>query len=385
MPTADAKNLPASRRIVYLVPDLVGRPGGIARHSRTVCHALAASGLKPEILALHDSPIAPGLHPHAARYTGCGGSRIGFAWWALVSMRTRPETVICGHAYFSPLAWLVARLSGARLLVFAHGTEVWERLNPVRRWAMQHADLVISVSLCTADRLAAANGVAAEKTLVLHSCLDTCFHATLHDRDNRDPRLLTVARMSSQERYKGHEEIIRALPVLLERFPHLTYDVVGDGDDRARLQDLATTLGVRHAVRFHGAVSDAELRECYARASVFVMPRRGEGLAFVLLEAMAHGLPVIAGNCDAAGEVVREGETGFLVDQSDVGELARSIERLLSDAGLRTRMGDAGQRVATEEFSFERFRQNLLACLGTPTASMGEAAPGRQAGVGSPS
>jgi phosphatidylinositol alpha-1,6-mannosyltransferase len=187
--------------------------------------------------------------------------------------------------------------------------------------------------------------------------------------------MLTVARLSQAEQYKGHDFVIRAMPTLLERFPKLVYHVVGDGDWRRDLDALAGQMRVERAVRFHGSVSEQELRRHYAQASVFVMPSRAEGFGFVFLEAMAHGLPVVAGNVDATSEVVVDGETGYLVDPTSVRALVTAISRLLGDRDLRLLMGSAGRARVRENFGYDRFRMRLSELLADLT---GEAAQGPQ-------
>lgn len=180
--------------------------------------------------------------------------------------------------------------------------------------------------------------------------------------------------MSLAEQYKGHDVVLRAMPELLRRFPDLRYDIVGDGDARPGLQVLAQELGVTEAVRFHGIVSETELQGHYAQASLFIMPSRAEGFGFVFLEAMAQGLPVVAGNMDATPEVVVHGETGLLVDPTSPAQIADAVTALLGDADLRHRMSLAAQRRVKEHFSFPQFRRQLLSILGELDSRWGHAA-----------
>lgn len=175
--------------------------------------------------------------------------------------------------------------------------------------------------------------------------------------------MITVGRISASEEYKGHDYLIRAMPSLLTRFPDLVYRIVGDGDGRPALEALAEREGVAGAVRFHGVVSDERLDHLYAEAALFVMPSRGEGFGFVFLEAMARGLPVVAGNVDATPEVIQDGETGLLVNPTSVDEIVEAVSRILSSEDLRHDMGRSGQERVTREFGFERFRRQLLAAL----------------------
>jgi phosphatidylinositol alpha-1,6-mannosyltransferase len=150
---------------------------------------------------------------------------------------------------------------------------------------------------------------------------------------------------------------------LLGRFPDLIFDVVGDGDARPDLEALAREQGVAHAVRFHGTVSEEELTRLYENAGIYVMPSSGEGFGLVFVEAMAHGLPVVAGAEDAAREVVVDKETGYLVPSGSDDALVEAIASLLGDDDLRRRMGRAGRARVEDVFSFPVFRDALVAEL----------------------
>lgn len=353
----------AGRRVLHLVPDLLGSPGGIARHGQAVCRALSDLGCSISIIALNDARStqqAMDELPSEVRYIACAGSRVMFVRQALEAVRERPELVLVEHANFSALGWFVAYLARAPLVVFAHGIETWSPLSTTRQLAFRRADRILAVSRLTMERAAASNRVSLRKVRVLHNCLNLVFdRPQLPVTTDAGLSLLTVSRLSATEGYKGHDRVIRCLPALLQEFPSLGYDVVGDGDRRSALELLAAELGVAHAVRFHGKVSEEALHEYYERASVFVMPSQAEGFGYVFVEAMAHRKPVVAGDRDAAVEVVRDGETGFLVDPEDEQALTDRLARLLRDAELRERMGAAGLSAVRTEFSFETFRRAL--------------------------
>lgn len=351
-------------RVLYLVPDFLSSPSGIALHSRTVALALNEAGQDPAVLALKDAPI--GVHRKPHRYFPCGGSRPAFVLRAVTMLLRRPHLVLLGHANFSLLGWALARVSGARLVIFLHGVEAWERLPALRRFGLRRADDWIAVSACTANRAASANDLPHDRVSVLHHCLTD--PAGMPDlREPPGPSILTVGRIVAAEGYKGHDRVIRAMPALLNCFPDLIYHIVGDGDGRPALESLVRVEGVEDAVWFHGIVSDADLNRLYADASVFVMPSKGEGFGFVFLEAMAHGLPVVAGNADAAPEAVADGETGFLVDPESVDEIIDAAKALLLDPVLRERMGRAGRERVMRQFSYEVFSRRLVTLLGLST------------------
>ncbi len=351
--------------VLYLVPDLVGPPGGIARYCRLVLQALLESGLDAHVVALmdrHDGGAESGGHFLGIAYTACAGSRPAFIRQATRhALQARPGLILSGHVNFAPLGWALARLARAPLATFVYGIDAWTPLSWTRRSSLQRSDRILAISRYTAAQAAQANALNPSKVLVLHNCLDPQLEpAQPRPQCDGAPSLLTVARMSLAEQYKGHDVVIRAMPELLHRFPDLCYDIVGDGDARPGLQALAQHLGVTDAVRFHGIVSEAELHERYAQASLFIMPSRAEGFGFVFLEAMAHGLPVIGGTMDATPEVVVHGETGLLVAPTSVDEIVAAVSHLLDDDAVRQRMGEAARRHVAAHFSYPEFRRRLI-------------------------
>jgi len=137
--------------------------------------------------------------------------------------------------------------------------------------------------------------------------------------------ILTVSRLASGERYKGHDRIIASMPHILERHPEALYLVAGDGDDRPRLEALAQSAGLGDKIRFAGSLTEADLPGAYRMADVFAMPSTGEGFGIVFLEAAASGLPVIAGNRDGSVDALADGAIGQLVDPDQPDQLVSAI------------------------------------------------------------
>lgn len=353
-------------RILYLVPDMFGSPGGIARHGHTVCRALTSS-FDVSVVALHDQREA---HQEAAKafpqmeYEACSSNRLKFVTKALRGLRQRPSLILIEHPNFSHLGWLLARLRRVPCVVITHGVDIWTPLSPLRRKAITWAERVICVSHFSAKRAREANGIAEERIRVLHNCLDPDYKKIKTERGKAShPSLLTVSRILRSEEYKGHDLVIRALPTVLERFPNLIYNIVGDGDGRSQMETLAKQQKVSHAVRFHGVVPDETLANFYANTSLFVMPSRREGFGLVFLEAMAQGIPVIGGSEDATPEVIQDGESGLIVNPTSVEAVAAAISRLLSDDNLRQEMGVKGVQATEGKFGFSNFRVTLIAHL----------------------
>ena len=174
---------------------------------------------------------------------------------------------------------------------------------------------------------------------------------------------LIVARMSSAERYKGHDALLEIWPHVLARHPEAVLAVAGDGDDRERLELKARELGVHGAVTFAGRVGDSALAGLYARCRFFVMPSRDEGFGFVFVEAMRAGRACV-GSHGAASEIIDDGVSGLLVDPDDRAGLASAVVRLLGDPAEAGRMGACGRARYLQRFTADRFRDRFLALVG---------------------
>jgi glycosyltransferase involved in cell wall biosynthesis len=367
-------------RVLYLVPDLFGPPGGIARYSRLVARALCESGCvqQLDVIALWDADHAAidsrYLFGPRLNYTPSGGRRAGFIQTAVALLqRKRYDVLMAALVGLSPLLFVPSmRNSGARRVTFIYGVDAWYRLPWQKRVAVRRSDVVISNSQYTARRAAASNGLDSSRLRLLYGCLDPELETRPNGPGAGTPRgaraafpgrtIVTVSRLAIGED-KGHVAVLRALPSILRKIPDLHYVIVGDGNFRPGLEDLARSLGVAHRTHFVGFVSDAEVAWYLDTSEAFVMPSRIEGFGLVFLEAFAHGLPVIAGIHDAAPEVLGP-DAGVMVDTDDVQQVAEAVVHVLADSELRGRLVAAGRRRLDAKFRYPAFRETLLAHLG---------------------
>jgi phosphatidylinositol alpha-1,6-mannosyltransferase len=169
---------------------------------------------------------------------------------------------------------------------------------------------------------------------------------------------------------KGQDVLLRALPAIMRAVPEAALLIVGDGPDRKRLETITDHGGVRAAVRFAGPVPAAELPAHYDAGEVFAMPcrtrRRGldvEGLGIVYLEASATGLPVVAGNSGGAPDAVLAGETGVVVDGTDVAAVAASIVAILADPVAAKAMGTVGRAWVERDWTWDAAAARLAGML----------------------
>jgi phosphatidylinositol alpha-1,6-mannosyltransferase len=167
--------------------------------------------------------------------------------------------------------------------------------------------------------------------------------------------------MDARERYKGHDVLLDVWPRVAAEVPGARMIVVGDGDDRPRLERRAAALDGQ--VTFAGRLPEPALARLYRDCTFFVMPSRGEGFGLVFLEAMRAGRACIGG-VGAPAEVIEDGSTGFIVNPAAPAEVQAAVLRLFREPETRERMGRAGAERVAREFTEAHFRRRFRAILG---------------------
>lgn len=230
------------------------------------------------------------------------------------------------------------------------------------------ADLVTTPSAYSARVAVRAYGIPEARVAVVPEGIDVELWDALRTdpppRSDPRPTVLSVAR---QYRRKNTRALLDALPRVIEAVPDARCRIVGGGPELPALRDRARSLGLGERVELLGAVpDDGRVRAEYLQADCFCLPTLQESFGIVFLEAMAAGLPVVASDRAAVPEVVPHGEAGLLVDPDDPRALAGALVRVLSDPGLRERMGRAGverARGRTREATARRFLDGVRPLL----------------------
>ena len=207
-----------------------------------------------------------------------------------------------------------------------------------------------AISESTRDDLV-SRGIRQDRIRVIHPGIDASwFHPDSATGRAAEPTFLYVGRI---KRYKGIATAIEAVRLARERGRVVRLDIVGQGDDRARLEALVGQLGLGDVVRFLGFVSEAGKRDLLRRAWGLVFPSAKEGWGIANIEASACGTPAIAADRPGLRDSVIDGQTGFLFPYGDGAALAAIFLRLAGDADLVEKLGQAGRRLA-ESLSWER-------------------------------
>jgi phosphatidyl-myo-inositol dimannoside synthase len=360
-------------RILALVTDAFGGHGGIAQYNRDLLLALAACEDVGDVIVVPRAGGAPLCSlPPEIRLLPSVNSRIAYSLAAGRAGRAHGpiDIVFCGHAFMAPLAALLAKALRARLWVQVHGIEAWQELSALYQRSIESADLITSVSRHTRRRLLQWCGIDPSRVKVLPNMVDRRFSPGpkpqyLMERHQVRGRkvLLTVSRLAAGERYKGHDRIIRLLPRVLVSHPETIYLVVGDGDDRPRLEALGAEMGVTHAVRFVGRAPSEELPDYFRLADVFVMPSTGEGFGIVFLEAMACGIRTIGGNVDGSVDSLGNDSLARAVDPNDGNELISAICAALESPVLHDGNNNKKTDTRLDRTHFAEHLHGIVTCV----------------------
>jgi glycosyltransferase involved in cell wall biosynthesis len=265
-------------------------------------------------------------------------------------LRRERTSLIHAHVAGRSRTW-IGRLSSARLLVHFHGTHAEDDEPIPLRALARGADAV----LATSKAVAAQTG---RPSTVVYPGVETPSDA-VPPPTPRVPRIGTVARL---EPIKQLEQLLVAAAALRERTPDLEVEIAGDGSQEGSLRQLARSLGIDSMVTFLGWRREVEM--LHRRWRAFAIPSRHEGFGVAALEAMSSGLPVVGSATGGLQELIRDGETGYLVPPGDASALADRLSLLIEDDSLQRKMALASIDRASRHFSLREMCEGVEKAYG---------------------
>ena len=363
-----------ANKVLFLTLRVFSATGGIEKVCRIMGKALYELGLQyggqVNIFALYGhSRFTDGNKYFPQQIIrGFNFKRIRFVLASLAAGRTS-NVILLSHINLLLVGYLIKLIKpSARLILLAHGIEVWKPLPAWKRYILNRCDGILAVSTYTAKRTQMLHGMDAAKITVINNCLDPLLEKpltadaadTLKQRyglQNGQPVLLSVSRMVETEKYKGYDKVLAILPKLIKTHPALKYLLVGkyDENEKKRLDELVLASGIRDHVLFTGFVPDEEMAAHFGLADVFVMPSEKEGFGIVFIEAMFYGIPVIAGNKDGSTDALLHGELGTLVDTDEAGALLQAIQNILNKRAAY--LPNEGKLM--EHFSYKGYKRRI--------------------------
>lgn len=309
-----------SRKVIALVTDAYGGRGGIALYNRNLLAAVCSHPDVDEVVALPRC-IAYELEalPRKLRFdVSSAGSKCLYARSVLgLAGRLDSSTlVICGHLHLLPFANVLGLRFGCRVLPVVYGIEAWRpTAHGISNALCRRIDSFVSIRKLTADRLKRWARIPNAHFHYLPNCIDLASYGIGPRRPDLVNKyglagrtvIMTAGRMDVTEKNKGFDEMLETLPYLRQDIPNVVYLIMGDGNDRPRLQEMAVALGVADHVVFTGYVPEAEKADHYRLADVAAMPGSNEfhdsyPYRFAFLEPLACGVPVVGSRFDDPSE-----------------------------------------------------------------------------------
>ncbi len=358
-----------ARPTLLLAPEIFASEGGITRilqiYLQALCELAETRHGSVRLVALNDAAVdSLDVRKHATSRLQecqvCNRSKRRFITGALRLARGC-DRILCGHVAQLPVAWAARRLNPRlRYTLIAHGIEVWRDFPLIERIALRGADSIFCVSDYTRRVLLAhCPGLRPERLHVVPNALAPCFPITGgQPLAACPPVIVTVARLTYADRYKGVEHLIAALPAVRATVPGAKLRIVGRGKDRPRLEELARQHGVLgQGVEFLGYLDDAQLAAELRGCRLFALPSSKEGFGLVFLEAMAQGRPVLGARAGGVPEVITP-ESGVLVEYGDIPGIAAALA-----GALQRPWDEAAIQARARHFSYSQFQARLASLL----------------------
>jgi glycosyltransferase involved in cell wall biosynthesis len=257
--------------------------------------------------------------------------------------------------YFAFCRWLLP----IRLVLSIHGTDVlpWDAAGsrPSRALGLllRAADLIVGPSRAFLRKCSGVLASFPARRIAIHNGVDLAeleLPASPRPDTTQARFILSIA---SHDEWKGLDVLLQAMALLRAEGETVRLVLAGDGPLRSELEHLAAALGLQRQVQFIGYQSRRYVARLLNECTLFVLPSRSEPFGIVIIEALACGKPVVATAVDAIPEIINDGTDGILVEPENAGALAAAIRRLLGDAALRERLGQAGRLRVKDAFRWQ--------------------------------
>lgn len=280
----------------------------------------------------------------------------------VLARHLRRQGIVHLHNHFGSsscsVALLTATMTGLPFSFSMHGpSEFFETAHWRLDEKVARAAFTVAIShFCRSQLMYFSDRRHWNRIRIVHCGIDPARFTPRVPQPDASPRIAFVGRLDP---VKGADLLLDALAALRPDHPSLTATFIGDGPQAEHTRAHARALGLDDVTTFLGAQPEAAVADLLRQSDLLVLPSFAEGLPVVLMEAMATGLPVIASRIAGIPELVREGETGFLIPAGDTATLIRAIDRLLRDTDLRSRMGQAGRATVLADFTIEAEARRL--------------------------
>lgn len=304
--------------------------GGIEKVCKIIGKALYEhNSTQAKIISMHDAKNDAVGNPYFSDeiFTAYQSQKIKFVLQAIRHGR-KSNIVLLSHVNLLLVAWLIKIISpSTKIILIAHGIEVWQPLNQIKKQMLRACSKIISVSQYTQNKIIHTQKIPASKCIVLNNCIDPFLKKEIEKQKsqtllnrynikNTDTVLLTLTRLSEKDRHKGYTNVIAALHTIIQTNPNVKYILAGGytPTEFAFIQNVINKHSLQNNVIITGYINNNDLPSLFALADIYIMPSIKEGFGIVFIEAMYYGLVTIAGNTDGSVDAVLNGQLGLLVN-----------------------------------------------------------------------
>lgn len=279
----------------------------------------------------------------------------------LVGSQYSPDLVIYDHVDLAVLHAMMPKLRHVPYVVFIHGVEVWRQLGGRRREALLGAAVIVANSATTLATTQAFNPWLPQAEVAWLGIRESSLQV---EPGEVGPTALIVGRMSSPDRYKGHDAVMNAWPLIRAAVPNATLAIIGTGSDEARLRRRVQEEKL-HGIRFLGRVSDQERDRAYCSSRLVFYPSEQEGFGLAGIEAASFGVPFLGLAGTVAEELFPGGHGVVLAKDLSPESIAAAAIPVLTDSQLASRLGDEARCRVRSTFLQEHFTERLMRALRT--------------------
>ncbi len=366
------------QHILFLTLSTFGTIGGIQKVCRTLCKVLSdLDGVEMPItvrsLCDHSKDLDE-RYLHNSQFKGFGYHRFLFTLEAIFQ-GLKTNTLLISHVNLISVALIIKICNPKlKLIMLAHGTEIWRPLSSWKTKFIKKNMQVWAVSQYTATQIIQKHQIDPANVYVVNNCLDPFFEVPKnfnqssrllkkYNLKHKQPILLVISRLTYHDKGKGYDLLIPCIVDLVKEFPNLCYLIAGQAEQRetARLQQLILNHGVQSHVQLIGFIPEKELIEHYLLASIFIMTSKKEGFGLVYIEAAACGRKIICGNDDGSRDAILNGKLGQSIDPENPDELKKAIRQHLRNTDQHQEIHI--QDTCVKNFNYPQYKERLKVLL----------------------
>ena len=344
------------KKILFLNLETFSNTGGIQNYNKMLLKALDLSDYNTISVSIYDDKDIKDKFSNIKVYN-FNKHKIKATLFILRNFK-KIDKVILTHINLIPVALLLKILNpNLNFYLCIYGIEAWEKLSFFYRlFFILKKIKILSISNYTTNMFMEFNNIKKELFFYLPPPISiNSKKEVINPYKEKEYNILSVSRLD--DNYKGIDNVIKTLPLLVNTIPNIKYTVIGNGKNKKNLEELAYDLHVSKYIDFKGFVG--ELMPFYKYCDAFILPSKGEGFGIVYLEAMRYKKPCIGCNAGGVTDVIVDNVTGFLCEYGDIKCLTEKILLFNKDRSMAIKFGENGYKRVIENFIFEKFQERL--------------------------